>query len=372
MVQQQQQNWSKAVYEASLSSCCWRGTSYVDGWDACPALVADKELERIVELEHTLGTIPGWAQMIADRCINYPPFCPHHFFPQPYWEVLDAIGAETTPGFIHGCYTADYERKERMQSYVFCLDAWLAGVEPERPARELAMRGNDSVDWDTVCHDLWRVLGERTELKELLVERALHRLRWWMKSLVWDDDARDLYCRDQYLGDIDCEGEHYGNPEFCDPYFTELDIPRVVRMEARLAQMCPDWEWFRDAIHNSWLCAPEAFRFLERLLWAIGQGRKGADFIEHPMKDGDDVPGFLQCDDTYASIEDAAAWVRSFVDGLHHWTVKPNPARDMDREISRRLGARTPLKVWLARLYLRKLQLLNPFDALGETPAAHA
>jgi len=362
-------NWTKEIYEKSISSRCWACTPYDKGWEHCPELRKDKKLQELVELEQSITPISGWAIEAVERAINFPPFCPHYAFPQPYIEVLDTIRKQTPPVFIHGCYTASAERKNRMSDYVFCLDKWLAGVSHEKAAAELCKHGNPKVDWNCVCENIWKILGKNTELKELLVERTLHRQRWWIKSLVWEDDARDVYYQDQYLGDIACDGDHYGNPAFRDPYLTELEVPEVKRMESRLAEICPDWEWFRSIIYESWLCTPKAFRFLERLIWCIGKEKKSVALPSYPMENPDKVPRFLQCDDTYPYTAEASKWVASFVEGIRSW-VQNNPAEGkVENDVHLRLGEQTPLKLWLTELYLRKIELINPYGvvSLGKT-----
>ena len=311
--------------------------------------------------------IPAWARDIVERSINFPPFCPHWAFPSPYLEVLDAIGTHTPAAFVHGCYTVNRERKERMLDYVFCLDAWLAGAEPIQAASELTKRGNPKADWQRICSDLWNVLGKRSELKEFLLRRIAHRQRWWIQSLVWDDDSRDVYCRDQYLGDVNCRRigyGHYGNPDFLDPYFAELQVPEVKRLEKRLSEICPDWEWFRSFIHDSWLCAPKAFRFLERLLWCVGKEKRAVSLPSHPLEDGDKVPGFLQCEDTYWNSTEGKKTVIAFVCGVRQWVAARGSTDKLAFDIHRRLGDHTPVKLWLVRLYLRKLEFLNPYGAV--------
>jgi len=345
--------WSKETYEKSISSKCWWYTAYDAGWEESKDyghdLSADDELRQIVQMEHELGSIPDWARQIVEGAINFVPCCGHPQFPRAYLEAVSAIGAEAPPAFVHGCYTADRHRKERMVDYLFCLDAWLAGADAQNAAGELTARGSAGIDWTAVCADLWRVLGERTELKELLVERLLHRQRWWVKSLVWDDDARDLFLRDQYLGDTICDGDHYGNPAFKDPFFTEREVPRVKRLEARLAELCTDWQWFKDNIDCSWLCAMKAFRYLERMLRAIGK--------ERPPEDGEQIPGFLRCEDTYPNHDEAAEWWKSFLAALQGWWQGYPGEGDVADDVSRRLGEPTPVKRWLVRLFVRRLEL---------------
>ena len=350
--------WSKQTYQSSLSSRCWVYTPYDEGWDGCPELQSDNDLRRLVEQERSLSPIPQWAREIIERSINYTPFCPHWAFPLPYLEVLDAIGKQSAPAFVHGCYTANRERKERMLDYIFCLGAWIAGNESHQAASELVRFGNSSTDWRSVCKALWEVLGQRSELKELLLRRIVHRQRWWIKSLVWDGDRRDVYCRDQFLGDVNCSGsgyDHYGNPEFNDPYYVELQAPDVKRLEERLSAICADWPWFQSLIHESWLCAPKAFRFLERLLWCVGRAK--------PAVSRNPVPHYLQCDDTYVSTEDGAGWMREFISAVQQWPAANSPVGEIAADIHRRLGGQNPLKRWLVGLYLLKLGFLNPYGA---------
>ncbi len=312
-------------------------------------------------MEQGLDDVPAWAREIAEGAVRFVPFCPHAAFPRPFLEVLDAVGREAPPAFIHGCYTADAARKRRLSDYVLCLDAWLAGAAPEDAARELEARGTPGVDWPAVCRSVHEILCAHDEVKDLLVARLLHRQRWWLRTLTWDDDARDRWCRDQYLGDVAGSGDHYGNPQFRDPYFSELQVPRVRRMEARLAETCPDWPWFRDAIRDSWLCAPKAFRFLERALWAIGKGRAAVSLPGRPLPEGDAVPGFLQCEDTYPVRAEAEEWLLSFVRAMRRWVVGEAAQEEVDRDVFHRLGVRTPVKLWLVRLYARRLEMLNPY-----------
>ncbi len=358
--------WSKEIYQSSISSRCWAYTPYDRGWDRCRELQEDAALQRLVQQEILLAPIPPWARDIVERSINYPPFCPHAAFPSPYLEVLNAIGKRTSPDFVHGCYTASRDRKERMQDYVFCLDAWLAGAEPRQAAFELVKSGKPHIDWPHVCAALWEVLGERSELKELLLRRIIHRQRWWIKSLVWDDDHRDVYCRDHFLGEIDCSSNgygHYGNLGFNDPYFAELQVSEVKRLEERLAAICPDWPWFRSFIRDSWLCAPKAFRFLERLLWCVGKERRAVSLPSHPLENGDKVPDFLQCADTYPTTAAGQEWVRAFIGGVRAWITGGAPEDEIASDMQRRLAGRTPVKLWLVGLYLRKIEFLNPYGA---------
>ena len=186
--------WSKDTYEQSLSSRCWWFTPY-DGGQWSDTIRADEELRQVVEMETALGDVPQWAQQIVERTIRSACPCGHYLFPQPYLEVLDAIGAQAAPDLVHSCFTVARTRKRQAQDYALCLDAWLAGAPPEAPARELAALGYRQIDWHAACADLWQTLGERTEVKELLVERMLQDLRWSIKFTFWDGDPATAFGR---------------------------------------------------------------------------------------------------------------------------------------------------------------------------------
>jgi hypothetical protein len=343
--------WCKEAFEASVTSRCWWYTPYDDGWDNCSALAEDEELREVVAMEQALRPVPEWAQRIVERSINFACPCGHYLFPRPYLETLDAIGSATPRRFVHGCFTVDGERKRQMMDYVLCLDAWLAGARPDDAAGELEALGHRRIDWRAACAGLWATLGEHSERKHLLVERLLHSQRHKLKRSPWDDDPASQLGRDQYLGPIGGAGNPAKACSYIEddvPGFDEGASPRVQRLEARLRELCPDWDALRFHIQFGWLCAPRAFRFLERLIWAIGQERA-------PRPD-DPVPGFLQTDDTCPNQDDAATWWQAFCDALDAWWRGRPAAGHVADDVSRRLGESTPVKQWLVRLFLKKIR----------------
>lgn len=339
--------WSKKVYEGSITSQAWWYTPF-DGGKWSDVVAADDEIRGLVEMEMELDLIPGWAEEIAKVWIRYVPPCGHYRFPEPMLQVLDAIGSESVPPFRHSCYTVAGERKRNMMDYCFCLDAWLAGTTPEGAARELKAMGHRKIDWDQVCRQTWEVLGERAEWKDLLIERELIHLRLWIKFPFWDDDGGDRFCRDHYFGDMFIDD--MGRPNY------DLGASkRVKELTGKLAKVCPHWEWFSRVLFDEWwLCAPKAFRFLERDLWAIGKGR--------PWQKGEQIPGFLQVEDTYPSQKEAAEWWSPFCGVLDGWYKGKPENGSVAEDVNTRLGDPTPVKKWLARLYLRKLKMLEDND----------
>jgi len=352
--------WTKEVYEKSISGRCWFYTPY-DGGKWSDLVSGDEELRQIVAMESELGPLPSWARSIVEGCMYHVGACGHYLFPGTVLEVLDAIGQETPPPLAHGCFTVERAQKKTALDYCLCLDAWLAGASPEDAANELSALAFRKIDWQTVCADLWNVLGERDEIKELLVERLLHYIRYNVKYTVWDDDRGHEFCRDEYLGKFS-QGEggsdilaYYEMPTF--DY--DKQSPRVQRVEARLAEICPNWPRVRDNLLEWWLCAPKSFRFLERKLWSIGKGQSDGPFDSELLGTYESVPDFLKCEDTYPNHDEAAAWWREFMVALGGWW-KGTPAKGVVADdVSQRLGESTSLKRWLVRLYARRLRRLE-------------
>ncbi len=355
-------DWSKEAYEASASSRCWWFTPYDDGWDHS-GIPEDCELRQIVAMERALGVVPGWAQQVVETSIRQVPPCGHYLFPRGFLDVVGAIGSENPSALLHSyCFAVDRSRKKEFMDYCLCLDAWLAGAQPQPVSKELAALGHRRIDWPKVCAELWQVLGEHAEMKDLLVERTLHQIRFWVKSAVWPDDLAADFGRDQYLGDYaeaGCPATENGNPDLRSPTFVQQTSPRVQRMEARLAEICPDWNWFQTVIaDSSWPCAPKAFRYLEKLLWCIGRQRPAISLPSFPLENPDEVPGFLQCEDTWPNQDETAAWWQGYLEALRRWWQGQPTDGAVADDVSRRLGEPTSIKRWLVRLLARRLEAL--------------
>ena len=262
--------WTESAFRASTTGQAWSYTEYDRGWETCRDAA---ELRVIFEEEMALESVPDWAVEIVERMLASPlPACGHYSFPRPILQVCEAIAQEQCPDLVVGCYTADPERKSLMSRYVFCLDAWLEQAPVETAQAELGLRADRDRDWDRIVEAIYATLGERTEERILLVRRLAHRLRWWLKTLIWDDDRRDRFGPDLYLGDArgSAEWGNYGNPGFDDPYFAELEAPEVRALSEAIRSRVTDGGALLEQIESTWLCAPKAFRYLERLITAIG------------------------------------------------------------------------------------------------------
>jgi len=355
--------WTKEAYLRSLSSCCWACTGHDStrkgSW---PNVEQDEELRQIYESELSLGGLPMWVEPVVRGPIAMLPMCGHYKFPLAFLDAVDSIERQKPVDFMHGCFTVERERKRHMMDYLLCLDCWLAGTTSDVPARELSALASRDVDWRQICRDLWRVLGKRTELKELLVERLLHLRRHQIKERVWHDDPGSQFCGDRYLGDYREEDGKGSNPARAWGcvntrlgWLDEGASPRVQRIEQRLTEIFPEWNdrvgSFRSwMIDESWLCAPKEFRFMERLIWAIGK--------ERIFREGDRIPGFLRCEDTIPDKRKAATYWRAFLRALDAWWRDRSLRGKVALDIKKRLGRSTAVKRWLVRLLAHKCRVL--------------
>jgi hypothetical protein len=352
-------DWSKEAYEASVTSRCWSSTPYDAGWDESKKhgedLPASRELRAIFDEEMALDAVPDWAVEIIDRMIaSALPMCGHYAFPRPVLQVCEAIGEERCPEFVVGCYTAEPGRKVLMSYYVFCLDAWLKGAPLDVAKAELALRDDLGKDWGSIVEAVYATLGEPTDKKTLLMRRLIHRLRWWIKSLLWLEDRRDVFMLDVYSGDIrghEAKWGAYGNSPFGDPYFAERRLPEIRKLDRQIRDKVPDGEKLLERIESTWLCAPKVFRYLEKLICEIG----GID-SDGPPDYGQTI---LQCEDTYPDMESCREWYSSFMASLTEWLAG-------NAEAMPELGAATPVKHWLARILRHKLDLYERHDSFGK------
>ncbi|MBN1401688.1 MAG: hypothetical protein JXA74_12670 [Anaerolineae bacterium] len=328
----------------SVTQRAWEATPV--GWNAAddpckrplPAAVL-----RLWREERGLPYVPGWAVEVVYRMLGPLPMCGHALFPLPILELCKAIGAQRCPELVIGCYRVPPERKILMSYYVFCLDAWLQGADLAVASAELSWRPTLGKEWPTIIEGVYRVLGDRSEIKAWLVQRLVHQLRWWIKATIWHDDQRDRFLLDAYLGDVrGDEARHsaYGNSPYGDPYFAELRLPQMQALEEHIRRALPDKASILERIHSTWLCALKALRYLERIIVEVG-----AIESSEPVQ-----AASLQCEGTWPSVGEARRWYRPFVRSLDDWLAGDIEARPD-------LGRATPVKRWLVGLLQLKLAL---------------
>ena len=322
------------------------------------AVKDSRDARALFEQERALGQPPDWAIEIVERMIDNLPMCGHYTFPQPVLSICRAIRQRACPAVIRSHYTADPERKRLMSYYVYCLDAWLNSAALDEVVSELSARDGLGRDWPGIARAIYKTLEPPSERKRLLVQRLVHRQRWWIKTLIWPGDARDRFGLDAYLGDArgdeaDCGA--YGNSPHGDPYFAELRVPAVQELSAHIRGL-GDGELLGN-IEHSHLCAPKAFRYLEKTILAIGCVGCGGSPADQSI---------LQCEDLYPDFQRYKAWYDAFMCCLQAWLRGNAAALD-------ELGDATPVSRWLGGVLHCKLGLFevcNPFGRLvGRRPA---
>jgi hypothetical protein len=197
-------------------------------------------------------------------------------------------------------------------------------------------------------------------MRVLLVDRLIHRLRWWVKSHTWEHDLRTQFGLDQYLGDVRGDGSwgDFSDPELRDPYFTELREPDITAMETRIRHEIPNSEALLTRIQSTWLCAPKAFRYIERVLIEIGS--------VGTANEPDFARTLLDCQDTYPDFSQAGEWERDLLDRLSAWLAGDGGAIP-------ELGTCTPVKHWIVGLLSYRLQLMaNWTRFVGGNPSGQS
>jgi len=341
-------SWSREAWDASITAKAYNS----DWWNTLtpetePQLWA--EMRCLFEQEKAIGEIPAWASEIVVRMMQLP-MCGHCGYPANVTQIIDAISAAQCPEVVMRCYTVDSGRKVLLSYYVFCLDGWVKDAPLSSVVAELLLRDQLGKDWEKIASAIYQTLGDGAEIKRITVERLIHRLRWWIKSLIWSDDKRDRFLLDVYSGDIRGDDENwgsYGNSPYGDPYFAELELAHVKAMEQRIVADVPDGKELLDCIHSTWLCAPKVFRYLEKLIVAIGAIGSGAPPEgDHPI---------LQCEDTYPDFDANREHFTDLLERLGLWL-------DGHEDALPAIDRTSPVKQWLVHLLRHKLAFLAKYE----------
>ena len=278
------------------------------------------------------------------------PMCGYYDYPNNVTQIIEAMSAEQCPTVVLRCYTVDSRRKVLMSYYVYCLDAWHKDAPNLHVVAELSLRDSLGKNWKSIASAIYQALGDRTEIKMIVVERLIHRLRWWIKSLIWSDDKRDSFLLDVYSGDIRGDEEKwgaYGNSPYGDPYFAELRLPHVRTMEERICADVPNGKELLERIQSTWLCAPKVFRYLEKLIAEIGVIGSGTRPAE--------APPILQCEETYPDFDANHKHFADLLERLRGWM-------DGDEGLLPSLGQTSPVKLWIAHLLWHKLVFHSRYE----------
>jgi hypothetical protein len=89
-------------------------------------------------------------------------------------------------------------------------------------------------------------------------------------------------------------------------------------------------------------------------VWEIGRGR---NVRRRNVRNGERVPGFLRCEDSWPDLAEAAAWWHAYLSALDGWWRGAPERGAVAGQVGRRLGESTPVKRWLVRLLRHHLRL---------------
>lgn len=353
--------WDRAAYEASLTRHCFSWTPFCGtvGWEAAwgdRRLKEDLNMRGLVELERVASPVPVWAQMVCRQIDTMPP-C-GWAVPQHVEAVCTNIGRQDAEAAVPPrCYSLGPERLGLMAQVAMLLDGWLKNLEPDEVAALLESTDDCGREWRDIAHDVWQTLGERHRRRTLLARRLLARLRFWLRAPYGpdkgDDNARLGYTYTVSLG---------RNPGW-DYFGCDEHDPEVAELNERIHQSLDEPQRWIDLITYTWPCAPKAFRFIERLIAAVG--RVPADGPSVPNELGDQLPtGLLRIDETYLDTPTSrrlyntatAALTRFLGDAFQMGATSSgevDPA--WKARLTRLLAEPSPLTTWLAALLLVRL-----------------
>ncbi len=357
--------WDRAAYESSFTRHCfsWTPFSSADGWDAAwgdRRLQDDANVRRLVELEQAASPVPVWAQTVCRQIDAMPPG--GWAIPQHVENVCGNIGRRDPEAFIPPrCYSLGPERLELMARVAMLLDGWFKKLEPDDVAAALEETEGHVRPWRDIVRDTWKALGEHNDRKTLLARRLLARLRFWLRMpyspAKTDDNPRLGYMYTASLAKY--PGRDY--------FGFEQHDPEVVELNERIRRSLDEPQRWIDLITYTWPCAPKAFRFIERLIAAIG--RVAANGPCAPVELNNDLPtGLLRIDATYLDTptsrrlyNTAIAALASFVGNALR--IGPESPGEVDTawrdRLARLLGEPSPLATWLAALLLVRLVFLE-------------
>jgi hypothetical protein len=244
-----------------------------------------------------------------------------------------------------------------MAHVALLLDGWLKCLEPDEVAAALENADGRGRRWREIASDVWQALGEHHARKTLLVRRLLGRLRFWLRAPYGaakpDDNPRMGYLYTPGLGRYP-GWDYFG--------FADSD-PETIELNERIRQSLDEPQRWIDLITYTWPCAPKAFRFIERLIAAIG--RVPALGPSAPIELGDQLPtGLLRIDETYLDTPTSRRLYNTAIAALIRFVgdaIRIGAANSSEIDVTwqdrlvRLLGEPSPLSTWLAALMLVRL-----------------
>ncbi|MFX0099886.1 MAG: hypothetical protein ACFFCS_09895 [Candidatus Hodarchaeota archaeon] len=334
--------FNKENYANSITSTLWEGTPLGGGWNELNS--NNPSVKKIFDLEMSLTDFPSWAKELALRRIGVFPNCGHYLFPRSAEQILEAMRDESSIDFFTSCYTCHPDRKAKLSPVVQILEAWLNHEDESSISEKFSASPVEEID-GKVVENIYTALGQFTDEKEVLVQRLVNQLNWWIKTLIWEGDPRESFDKKEYPVKKGYEqfNADYGNEGFSDPYFPEVHQKENIKLEKKIRKNKNiDSKKMIDYIHSTWLCAPKFFRYLEKIILKIG----GSDI--------DILPDKL----TKINAKEYARRYHEIRDELLKFIE--------EKGSSKLVGDHSPVKEWLARMLLLKLELYEEYSGFGK------
>lgn len=353
--------WNQENFEASLTRTCFSSTPYDEGWGN-EGLRGDAEMRRLLELECTVQPVRGWVRRVVRQIEEFPPcgWC----FPQYVETVCKGIGAGAAWGAWPApkCYTVGPDRLSLMARYAVCLDGWVKRVPWETVAGDLDRQVADGRDWYSIASKIWEVLGTPSSLRMLLVRRLLARLRFWLRApfepLKPDDNWRLGYFYTHSMG-------RYGGWDY---FSFDHHDPECVELDERIRADVSHADRWIELIESTWPCAPKVFRYLERIILAIGELAEGDHVSPTELAARRQCEALLEHNTTYLDsatsrrlFETAVCTLSSYVGGAFFISTPASPNVDaaFAARLQETLGETSPERVWLAALLIKRIALFE-------------
>ena len=301
----------------------------------------DAEIQGLIDMEEEIGQIPAWAIDVAIQ-IDSLPHCGQINFPEPVYAICRGIGQEQPDSDFLFCFEASSETKACVAEYIEILEAWRGGEE-----RSAAVPG--SCSQSDLIHRIYGSLGERTSLKELLVERLALQCRFWIDALITNDGGLLTIQTDRLP-----PGRQWSRDRRVDP--AAADQEQRLREEAQRQGF--DAGVFLAEMAHPWLCHQRLFDQLDAMLRRIG--REESVYDREAARD---------------DAQEAAARMQRIygicIEALGNWVEGERP-RARSREEAEAagvlentydvLGVTLPVKVWLASALRKKMALFTEHD----------
>ncbi len=319
----------RSIREAhgKVTPMMWNFTPFDGDWPF------DDEIHELIAMEEKIGNIPVWAIDVAVQ-IDALPHCGQVNFPVPIFAIFRGIGkGQPEPSFMF-CFEASSATKARVKRCAEILEGWF-----REKTQDAAL--SDWPDAKEFITKTYASLGQFTELKRLLVEHIALYLRLSTEELTTNDEGL---------------------------LTIQTVKPRTENQRQQLREMTEregfDVDRFLSEFDHPWLCHQRLFEQIDTTLQRVGREESHYD-RQQSLQDAQETANRMR--HVYGIC----------IDALTNWLNGEEPDTSLRKNPESAtilantydvLGERTPIKVWLASAFRKKMALFrqdNLEDALS-------